>query len=131
MTETLIQPDSSIMPVEIRRAVGVLWLSLLLAFFDTSHPLAARLSLWRRLYCVCPDLSDGLVCTSDLEDWPGPYLGPHHMAFGLRRWGLYNSLLYRIFQNLPCGGFRIDLFNRFVRDPDGNTSLCHRSTLNR
>jgi hypothetical protein len=35
MTETLIQPHSSIMPVEIRRAVGVLWLSLLVTFIDT------------------------------------------------------------------------------------------------
>ncbi len=35
MTETLIQPDSNIMPVEIRRAVAVLWLSLLLAFIAT------------------------------------------------------------------------------------------------
>ena len=32
MTKTLIQPNSDIMPVEIRRAVGVLWLSLLLNF---------------------------------------------------------------------------------------------------
>lgn len=32
MIETLIPPDSNIMPVEIRRAVRVLWLSLLLAF---------------------------------------------------------------------------------------------------
>lgn len=30
MTETLAQPDSNMMPVEIRRAVGVLWLSLAL-----------------------------------------------------------------------------------------------------
>jgi hypothetical protein len=35
MTETFIQPDSNIMPVEIRRAVGVLWLSLLLTFIAT------------------------------------------------------------------------------------------------
>jgi hypothetical protein len=32
MIETLIPPDSNIMPAEIRRAVRVLWLSLLLAF---------------------------------------------------------------------------------------------------
>jgi len=30
MTETLIEPQSNVMPEEIRRAVGVLWLSLLL-----------------------------------------------------------------------------------------------------
>jgi predicted neutral ceramidase superfamily lipid hydrolase len=35
MTETLIQPDSSIMPGEIRRVVGILWLSLLLALIAT------------------------------------------------------------------------------------------------
>jgi hypothetical protein len=31
MTETLVQPGSDVMPMEVRRAVGVLWLSLLLA----------------------------------------------------------------------------------------------------
>jgi hypothetical protein len=30
MTETLIEPQSNVMPEEIRRAVGVLWLSVLL-----------------------------------------------------------------------------------------------------
>jgi hypothetical protein len=36
MTETPIQPESKVMPVEIRRAVSVLWLSLLLAAIATA-----------------------------------------------------------------------------------------------
>jgi len=35
MTETVVQPDLKIMPMEIRRAVGALWLSLLLNFIVT------------------------------------------------------------------------------------------------
>jgi hypothetical protein len=43
MTETLVQPESNVMPVEVRRAVNLLWLSLLLA------STAAIIEHWHRV----------------------------------------------------------------------------------
>ena len=43
MTETLVQSELKMRPVEIRRAVGVLWLSLLLA-------IVATIIDWRHVY---------------------------------------------------------------------------------
>jgi hypothetical protein len=42
MTETLVQPTSNVMPMEVRRAVGLLWLSLLLTC------IAAIIADWNR-----------------------------------------------------------------------------------